>query len=443
MRRKKDIFLWFLILMVLVKGIVLCAAYAGGPPDTPMLRLETGMHTASIMRIGVDAENRYLVTGSLDKTVRVWELATGRLIKTLRIPIGEKMEGAIYAVAISSDGRTIAVGGRTGSDWDRSMSIYLFDRETGKMIRRISGHPNVIVHLAYSRDDRFLVAGLGEGGIRIYRTTDYRLIAEDLDYSDQVYGADFDAAGRLATASFDGSVRLYGKDFKLLSKKKAPGGKRPYSVRFSPDGVKVAVGFFDSTAIDVLSGKGLAPLYAPEVGNVDNGNLAGVAWSLDGQFLYAAGEYQTKGIYPIRRWAEGGKGAPVDLPASLNMILHILPLRDGGVAYGTGDPAFGLLDSSGKRILYKGSSVADYRENQGNFLISPDGSIIQFAYEPGGKSPALFSIDDQVIKLDPKEESALSAPIIAAEDLKITGWKDSFLPKLNNRPIKLLPNEKA
>jgi len=62
----------------------------------PVLRIETGMHTANITHIGVDAAGRYLVTGSDDKTVRVWELATGRLLRTLRPPIGAGDEGKIY-----------------------------------------------------------------------------------------------------------------------------------------------------------------------------------------------------------------------------------------------------------------------------------------------------------------------------------------------------------
>src|SRR5205809_1260029 len=85
--------------------------HAEQPPTAPMLRIETGMHTALILRIGVDTANRYLVTGSYDKTVRVWELATGRLLQTLRLPIGEGNEGKINAVAISPDGKTVACGG--------------------------------------------------------------------------------------------------------------------------------------------------------------------------------------------------------------------------------------------------------------------------------------------------------------------------------------------
>src|SRR6266704_1746847 len=54
-------------------------------PTEPLLRLEIGMHTSRITRLGIDAANRYLVTGSVDKTVRVWELATGRLQRTIRL----------------------------------------------------------------------------------------------------------------------------------------------------------------------------------------------------------------------------------------------------------------------------------------------------------------------------------------------------------------------
>ena len=94
-----------------------------GPASTPFLRLETGMHTAAILRIGLDAANRYLVTGSEDKTVRVWELATGRLLRTLRLPIGGGNEGKVFAVALSPDGTTVAAGGRTGDGTERSYAV--------------------------------------------------------------------------------------------------------------------------------------------------------------------------------------------------------------------------------------------------------------------------------------------------------------------------------
>src|SRR5215471_1237916 len=59
------------------------------PPQGALLQLETGMHTALISHIGIDKANSVLVTGSHDKTVRVWELATGRLLQVIRPPVRE------------------------------------------------------------------------------------------------------------------------------------------------------------------------------------------------------------------------------------------------------------------------------------------------------------------------------------------------------------------
>src|SRR5687768_5809260 len=61
-------------------ALAACAHY----PTEPLLRLETSMHTAPIRRMDVDQAERFLVTGSYDKTVRIWELKTGRLMRTLR-----------------------------------------------------------------------------------------------------------------------------------------------------------------------------------------------------------------------------------------------------------------------------------------------------------------------------------------------------------------------
>ena len=43
----------------------------------PILRVEMGAHNAGIWKIATDPSNRFLVTGSEDKTVRVWEISGG------------------------------------------------------------------------------------------------------------------------------------------------------------------------------------------------------------------------------------------------------------------------------------------------------------------------------------------------------------------------------
>lgn len=197
------------------------------PSSQPVLRIETMMHTAMIGRISVDRSGKYLVTASDDKTARVWDVSSGRLLQTLRIPIGEGNEGKIFATAISPDGKTIALGGWTGYEWDKSISIFLFDRENGKMQNRLSGLPNVIRHLTFSPDGRFLAAAVG-AGVRVYQTSNWQQIGSDVDYGSDSYGVDFDATGqRLVTSCYDGFIRLYSVStggLNLIAKKTANGG---------------------------------------------------------------------------------------------------------------------------------------------------------------------------------------------------------------------------
>ncbi len=220
------------------------------------------MHTTVIRRIGVDAAGRFMVTISDDKTVRVWELATGRLLRPLRPPIGDGNEGKIYAGAISPDGRLIAAGGWTGFEWDKQNSIYLFDRGSGRLALRLVGLPDVILHLAFSPDGTRLAAALGAGaGIRVFRVADGTEIGRDAGYGAVSAGLDFDRAGRLVTSCLDGYLRLYDRSLTLLKKVRAPSGQRPYAVRFALDGAKVAVGYSDSARVDVLDGNSLEGLY--------------------------------------------------------------------------------------------------------------------------------------------------------------------------------------
>jgi WD40 repeat protein len=140
-----------------------------------VLVVDPGMHTAKISNASADKDGRWAVTGSNDKTVRVWSLADGSLARTIRLPEGPGDIGKVYAVAISPDGALIAAGGWTRStDADRQEQVYLFDRESGALVRRIDGLPNSVNHLAFSPDGIRLAAVLSHGGLRVYaRQTDW------------------------------------------------------------------------------------------------------------------------------------------------------------------------------------------------------------------------------------------------------------------------------
>ncbi|MGZ8548795.1 MAG: hypothetical protein ACXW33_09320 [Sulfuricurvum sp.] len=102
------------------------------PDETPILRPETGLHTAAINQAVVTRDGR-LLTASDDKTARLWPLAATGEPMVLRVPIGSRSEGALYTVAASPTKNSAVVGGSTGIDWDRAGSVYGFDLATGKI----------------------------------------------------------------------------------------------------------------------------------------------------------------------------------------------------------------------------------------------------------------------------------------------------------------------
>ncbi len=432
-----------------LQGLGQGLAWAGEPPAEPMLRIETGMHTARIVRIAIDRQNRFLVTASDDKTLRVWDLATGEALSVIRPPIGPGYEGMLFAAAMSPDGSAIACGGWTqfnGGGTDISpdgYTIYLFERASGRMIHLIGGMPNIINHLAFSPDGRFLAAAFGDGSVRVWSARDYSQAGKDGNYGADCYCVAFDGRNRLVTTSYDGFLRLYASvdeakdgELELVAKQKAPGGSQPFSAVFSPDNEKIAVCFNDGARVNVLSAKDLSPLYEPDTTGLDGGNLACIAFSVDGRSLYAGGRCSSGSSYPIRRWSEAGRGPYTDLPASNNTIMHILPLNGGGVVFGASDPAFGVINAAGEKTLYKSPGIADFRDNGQGFRISGDASRVRYAYEEDGGAPAIFSLETRRIDVG-GEDGSLYLPLTEASGIEVGDWFNSLNPTLNGRGLRL------
>jgi len=432
------------IALAALLGVVEAAA-GEEAPTRPFLRIETGMHTAAIWRIDTDAAGRFLVTGSEDKTARVWDLANGQLLRTLRAPIGEGNEGKIYSVAMSPDGELVAAAGWTGYNWERHNSIYLFERRSGRLTRRLRGFPEVIKNLAFSPDGSRLAATMGGPfGLRVFRIPDGQELGRDESYGGDGVGAAFAADGRLVTASFDGKIRLYDRDLQLLAAVSMEGGKRPYSVAFSPDGRRIAVGYEDVPRVDVLDASDLRSLYTPDTQGT-NFALGSIAWSADGTVLYAAGRFRDpqKGYQPIRRWEDAGRGAFQDLPGPENSVLDLQTLPGGRLAFGSADPAWGVLDAAGKTILGQRSDVAIFWHLNNGFGVDTGGSTVRFAYELLGQRPARFSLAERRIVLDPPQDSRLAPPRTFSPGLEVTGWEGTGEPRLAGQPLALEPLEVA
>ena len=81
--------------------------------DRPVLVVDPGRHTAPIRRADADAAGRLAATASDDKTVRLWSLADGALLRTIRLPAGPGNVGQAHAVALDPAGALVAAGGWT------------------------------------------------------------------------------------------------------------------------------------------------------------------------------------------------------------------------------------------------------------------------------------------------------------------------------------------
>ncbi len=144
------------------------AAIKACPDQRPFLRIETGMHTAEINRVGVDAACSLLATASDDKTVRLWSLPDGKFKRVVRLPIGDGNAGKVYATALSPDGRWLAAGG-WDAGWEKTGTMSLMVVDLAKdVIQRFGGFESAIDHLAFSADGRRIAVGLhGNNGVRV------------------------------------------------------------------------------------------------------------------------------------------------------------------------------------------------------------------------------------------------------------------------------------
>ena len=405
----------------------------------PYLRVEPGTHTARATSIDVDASQRFLVSASYDKTARVWDLHTGKLLKVLRPPIGDSYEGTLFAVAISPDGRSVAVGGFTGASGSNNFPIYIFDRESGAIRKSIPGLVEVTNDLAYSRTGRYLAAALGSHGVRIYETGDYSETARDTDYGDSSHSVEFDTSERLVTTSYDGYVRLYNSDFRLQRKEHPPGGKNPYSASFSPDGNLIAIGFDDTSRVDVLSGKNLKFQYNMLPKHEGNA-ITSVAWSADGRTLCAAGSYSDSGRYPILCAADGGKGVLMSSPIAVNTVMALRMLADGAIAFAVSDGPVGVVDSKGITRWRVDPDKLDFRADSSLTGVSSDGNtlescVLYFNGDRWSQRTIRFSVQQGKLEVDPKLDGSLAKPMTTG--LSVEGWRNTDSPRLNGKILPL------
>ena len=170
-----------------------------------------------------------IASGSDDKTVRVWDAATGQ-------PVGQPLTGhtdAVCSVAFSPDGTRIA----SGSD-DKTVRVW--DAATGQPVGQpLTGHTDAVCSVAFSPDGTRIASGSGDKTVRLWDAATGQPVGQPLTgHTDAVSSVAFSPDGnRIASGSADKTVRLWDADTGQPVGDPLTGHTDAVSsVAFSPDG---------------------------------------------------------------------------------------------------------------------------------------------------------------------------------------------------------------
>src|SRR5207248_363831 len=205
-----------------------------------------GEPPGGVERVAFAPDGKTLACVSGRGHIRLWDVAAGKVTRSLSAehPKGEPV--VVSAVAYSPDGKTLAeayTDGHPGPSYLR-----LWDPETGKLVRTlIDGVKFDVWAVAFSPDGKLLAAGDMMGRVRVFETADWKEVAA-LDAEDQLRSLAFAPDNRTLALGLRRDVQLWDVADKKRVRTLAGHTNWVLSVSFAPDGKTLASGSSDKTA---------------------------------------------------------------------------------------------------------------------------------------------------------------------------------------------------
>ncbi len=217
------------------------------PAEIVELRRLLG-HRQQVNAVAVSPDGCFLLSGSHDKTLRLWNLASGKEERRF-----EGHTENILAVVFSPNGRLAASAGggglwKDGQRKETDFSIRVWDVETARELRRCTGHTRPVTSLAFTPNGRQLLSGSQDTTLRLWDVADGRQVQLLSGHDGEVLSVAVSPDGKSAlSGSADRTLGLWDLETGKLTRRFTGHAAAVRSVAFSPNGKIAFSGAEDRT----------------------------------------------------------------------------------------------------------------------------------------------------------------------------------------------------
>ncbi len=189
-------------------------------------------HSDIISSVAFSSNSQYAISGSRDRTVRIWNVSTGRLLDTYR-----GHNGFVSSVNFSSDGRYVLSG-----SYDKTLQFW--DRRNARLIRRFK-RGNWVLSMDISRS--FALSGHRDRTMRLWNLDTGKLQRSFRSSSYFMSVAFFPNPNRVVSGHTDNTLRVWNVNSGKMLRRFWGHSGSVFSVDVSPDGSKIVSGSRDNT----------------------------------------------------------------------------------------------------------------------------------------------------------------------------------------------------